>query len=169
MLRKILDTVAVLALIGVLLLAWEAGGTPLLGGTSHTASQFDAAGGFAVNGTAVITSALGGVFTSLTNSGSEAIGGGTPIVKIQCASTTQNIASTIENATTTFDIALAGVSTSSNQAFWIGNATTTAGSKMLAYTVNPTSTAGFATVTLRPLGGTYVGQSVFSVCYAQFN
>jgi len=73
MFRKILDTVNVVALVAILGTLLIGGGTSLggnyNGSTSHTYSKFDAAGGFSVDGTTVITSSTVATFTGLTVSG----------------------------------------------------------------------------------------------------
>lgn len=184
MTRKTLEIVGLIGgglfLLAVILGAFSGGkfGATWAGGTSHTNSKFDAVGGFSVNGTDVITSSTAGIFTSITNSGASSItgnetitgslkvGGGTPVVKIACATSSQSLASLATNASTTFDVALTGAATSSNQVYSVGNATTTA--QKLLYAANPTSTPGFVTVHIRNDGAAYAGDSVFSVCYTQF-
>lgn len=174
---KILKWGVPILLLVLVIKTFTGGGTILgatwAGGASHTNSKFDAVGGFSVNGTDVITSSTAAVFTSITNSGaisntgSLTLGGGTAVTKISCASAIRNVGSMALNATTTFDFALTGVATSSNQTYSVGIATSSA--QYISATAQPTSTAGFVTILLKNNGATWnVASSSYSVCLTQF-
>ena len=185
MFRKILDTATIVALVLSIAALLSAGGVQLggnyNGSTSHTFSKFDAAGGFSVEGTTVISSSTAFTATSLsvsglssivglTNSSGTMLGGGTAITKDGCANKSQTIASLAANTTSTFDIVLSGVSTSSNQVYFLGVATSTYTGNLL-FLPRPTSTAGYLTVyvynpTSSPAMA--VTTTTFSACYLQF-
>jgi len=97
------------------------------------------------------------------------VNGGSAITKIKCATTSLSVGSVaIATGTTAFDIALTGVSTSSNQAYFVGIASS--GAQTIKLTANPTSTAGYLTVQVQNVGLTVWGgsTSTYSVCFMQF-
>ncbi len=65
--------------------------------------------------------------TRITAGTSLAIGGGTVITNITCNSTSSKFSSTATTATSTIGIAVSGLTTSTNQSYWVGIASTSAG------------------------------------------
>lgn len=110
--------------------------------------------------------------TFVGSTGTVAFGSsGTPITGVTCnASSSFNPPSLVNNATTTFDIALTGATTSLKQTYsWgLSSLATTTVLNLIAG-VSPSSTSGFVHVTLQNHGGTLdIPTSTFSICYTQF-
>lgn len=100
------------------------------------------------------------------NSSGTTTGAGTTIVKRVCSSTTVNPPSMGPLATSTWDVPLTGATTSLNQAFSWGFATS---SQIYIGSIAPASTTGVVTLTYQNMGTIInITTTTLNVCYDQF-
>ena len=135
--------------------------------TSPTSSTAGRDGSISISGDLTVT--------GITNSSGTSIGGGTNATLMRCTTTSKSLPAIDSGATTTVSFSLTGVSTSSNQVYWFGHNTSSAGFATLAVGgFIPSSTANGMDVTLfnpsSTLNTTFAakGTSTFSLCYLQF-
>lgn len=164
-----------LVLIGFLFFG---GSSTKLGGTTNY-DQLDTTDGYSVDGTSVINGS--GVWTGAISSANTVAltgtfsvantftlgSGGTVNTKDICATTSISVGSLVSNATGTFSMALPGATSSLNQSYYGGIATS--GAQMVDLSFFPSSTTGYVQATVQNLGGTWSGAtSTYSACYRQF-
>ena len=181
MTNKILSysSVAIQTITLILVAMFVFGGSSAsLAGTTNY-DQLDTTDGYSVDGTSVINGS--GVWTgTITSANTVALtgtfsvantftlgSGGTANTKDVCATTSTSVGSLVSNATGTFSMALTGATSSQNQSYYGGVATS--GAQMVDLSFSPSSTTGFVQVLVHNLGGTWSGAtSTYSVCYRQF-
>ena len=103
------------------------------------------------------------------------VGDGKPISKISCTTTSRTLGAIAVAATTSIPFSLAGISTSSNQVYYFGHNTSSAGVANLAVLgYIPSSTPNGMDVTLLnptstgPAFAARTSATTFSLCYMQF-
>lgn len=109
--------------------------------------------------------------TRVTVATTFAVGGGTPITNMACASRSYNLGSITAWATSSVPFTLTGISTSSNQTFQFGFATSSAGFDALQFLgVIASSTNNAANAYVRNNASTTLSSATttYSLCFTQF-
>ena len=164
-------TVLVLILVGVLVFS-----SPIpknLGAEGDTNFTNLVLSGYeTITGALTVTGAVtnnGNTFvTGITNSSGTSIGSGTNLTKATCGTNAIPVGAIASLGTTTVDVSVAGATSSQNQVYFAGVASSTAGK--LTVTANATATTGVVSLWILNNGVSWAGTATttFSACYIQF-